>query len=175
MTAFSAGAPRLTVCARDQRPLHVIHGETRLGGVHGKQGWAWSLNIRGPVFPAEGTPAPAVPWVLSLPQVPSISGPYQPHSNASPQGLPEVHTVQGPHEAACHELLTRPDGPALWDRGLWEGKSQGPLPPSFSPLKGGLTALGRGLGPCPQGQRWDQLRNQWASVQSGNVEPLVQR
>lgn len=92
-----------------------------------------------------------------------------------PPRFPEAHAVQGPHEAACHELLTHPDGPALWDRGLLEGKSQGPLPPSFSPLKGGLTALGRGLGPCPQGQRWDQLHNHWASVQSENVEPLVQR
>ena len=53
--------------------------------VRGKQDWAWSLNIRGLLFPTEGTPAPAVPWVLSLPQVPSISGLYQPHLNASPQ------------------------------------------------------------------------------------------
>ena len=90
-----------------------------------------------------------------------------------PPRFPEAHAVQGPHEAACHELLTCPDGPALWD--LLEGKSQGPLPPSFSSLKGGLTALVMGLGPCPQGQRWDQLHNQWASVQSENVEPLVQR
>lgn len=49
------------------------------------------------------------------------------------------------------ELLTRPDGPALSAKGLWEGKSQGPLPPSFSPLKGGLLPW-EGPGPCPQGQ-----------------------
>lgn len=85
ITASSAGAQHSTVGARDQRPLHVVHGEMRLGVVRGKQDWAWSLNIRGPLFPREGTPAPAVPWVLSLPQVPSISGLYQPHSNASPQ------------------------------------------------------------------------------------------
>ena len=138
------------------------------------QDWAWSLNIRGPLFPTEVTPSPSCSMGPASPPGTVYLWSLLAPPECIPPRLPEAHTVQGPHEAACHEL-TLPDGPALRDQGLWKGKSQGPLPPTFSPLKGGLTALGRGLGPCPQGQRWDQLRNQWASVQSENVEPLIQR
>ena len=48
-----------------------------------------------------------------------------------PPRLPEAHTVQGPHEAACHEL-THPDGPALGPGALGRKEPGSPASLVFS-------------------------------------------